>query len=113
MPDTVISAVRGEPGYAPAFEGLAGLVVGEGVHESVEPGLALAFDAVATDLTMPDMSGVDFAREILAIRPDVPIVLMSGYVRPEDAEAARELGVGTVLPARLISSISLRMAASG
>ena len=43
-----------------------------------------AFHAVVTDLSMPGMSGFDCAQELLETRPDIPIVLTSGYVRPED-----------------------------
>jgi PAS domain S-box-containing protein len=53
-------------------------------------------DAVITDLSMPGMSGFDCAREMLAIRPDLPIVLTSGYVRPEDEAQAREIGIRAV-----------------
>ena len=40
--------------------------------------------------------GFDCAREMLAIRPDLPIVLTSGYVRPEDEALAREIGIRAV-----------------
>jgi PAS domain S-box-containing protein len=53
-------------------------------------------DVVVTDLSMPGMSGFDCAREMLAIRPDLPIVLTSGYVRPEDEAQAREIGIRAV-----------------
>ena len=55
------------------------------------------FDLVVTDLSMPGMSGLDLARALLAIRPDVPIVLMSGHVRPELEEEARRIGIREVL----------------
>jgi CheY-like chemotaxis protein len=51
------------------------------------------FAAVITDLSMPGMSGADLAREIIAIRPDIPVVITSGYIRPEDEVDAREIGV--------------------
>jgi PAS domain S-box-containing protein len=51
------------------------------------------FDAVVTDLSMPGMSGFEFARELLAIRPDTPIIMTSGYVRPEDQEKALTMGL--------------------
>ncbi len=57
----------------------------------------LTFDFVVTDLSMPGMSGRDVARELLQIRPDVPIVLTSGYVRPEDVQSARRLGIHDVI----------------
>ncbi|MEJ1960164.1 MAG: PAS domain S-box protein [Gammaproteobacteria bacterium] len=53
-------------------------------------------DVVVSDLSMPGMSGFDCAREMLAIRPDLPIVLTSGYVRPEDEALAREIGIRAV-----------------
>jgi len=43
------------------------------------------------------MSGHDLARQVREIRPDIPVVLTSGYVRPGDVEAAQRLGVGEVL----------------
>ena len=51
------------------------------------------FDAVVTDFSMPGMSGLDVAREILAIRPDVPIILTSGYIRAEERERALQSGI--------------------
>jgi PAS domain S-box-containing protein len=51
------------------------------------------FDAVVTDLSMPGMSGSELARQIMEVRPDIPVVMMSGYLRPEDEEEARRLGV--------------------
>ena len=55
------------------------------------------FAAVVTDLAMPGLSGHDLARQVREIRPDIPVVLTSGYVRPGDVEAAQRLGVGEVL----------------
>ncbi|MEM7220355.1 MAG: ATP-binding protein [Pseudomonadota bacterium] len=37
------------------------------------------FDVVVTDLTMPDMTGTEFARELKAIAPNLPIVLITGF----------------------------------
>lgn len=49
------------------------------------------FDLVVTDVNMPGMSGVDMAQALRTLRPDLPVVLMSGYVTPRlraDAQAA-------------------------
>ena len=51
------------------------------------------FDAVVSDLSMPGMSGTDLARELLQIRPGMPIVIASGYIRPQDNECVRQLGL--------------------
>lgn len=37
------------------------------------------FDLVITDQTMPDMNGTELARELTRIRPDIPIILCTGY----------------------------------
>jgi CheY-like chemotaxis protein len=55
------------------------------------------FDVVVTDLSMPGMSGFELAREILALRPDVPVIMTSGYVRPQDEATARGIGVRAVI----------------
>lgn len=50
----------------------------------------LAFDMVITDMTMPKMTGTRLAEAIKSIRPDLPIILCTGFSRselPEDAEA--------------------------
>jgi PAS domain S-box-containing protein len=52
-----------------------------------------SFDAVVSDLSMPGMSGIEFARELKAIRADLPIVMTSGYIRDEDLNLVRELGI--------------------
>jgi len=55
------------------------------------------FDAVVTDLAMPGMTGHELARTLRTIRPDIPIVMTSGYMRDEDAEAALQAGVREVI----------------
>jgi PAS domain S-box-containing protein len=52
-----------------------------------------AYDAVVTDLAMPQLSGFDLASQILAVRPHIPIVMTSGFVRPEDQERAQKMGL--------------------
>ncbi len=51
------------------------------------------FDAVITDQTMPDMTGIDLARQMLKIRPDIPIILCTGYSNLITEEQARAYGV--------------------
>jgi len=70
-----------------------------------QPGAALAafraapahFHAVITDLTMPEMSGVDLARAILAIRPEIPVLVTSGRINAHDQALLEAAGVhGTI-----------------
>lgn len=51
------------------------------------------FDLVITDYTMPLMTGVALAKEILNIRPDAPIILCTGYNEMVSEENARLTGV--------------------
>jgi PAS domain S-box-containing protein len=55
------------------------------------------FDAVLSDEAMPGLTGTELAAEIRALRPDMPIVLMSGFVSPAMLVRAREAGVADVL----------------
>jgi CheY-like chemotaxis protein len=48
-----------------------------------------SFDAVVTDQTMPRLSGVELAVAIHAVRPDIPVLLTTGYV---DREAHSDFG---------------------
>lgn len=51
------------------------------------------YDLVMTDMTMPKMTGDKLAREILAIRPDIPVILCTGYNERISEEKAREIGI--------------------
>ena len=55
------------------------------------------FAAVVTDLSMPRITGFEVARQLLSIRPDIPIVLASGYIRPDDEQQAASIGIRRVL----------------
>ncbi|MET0986820.1 MAG: response regulator, partial [Steroidobacteraceae bacterium] len=55
------------------------------------------FDVVITDVSMPQLSGTQFAEELLQIRPNIPIIMMTGHIRPEDQEAARRLRINDVV----------------
>lgn len=51
------------------------------------------FDLVITDQTMPDMTGLDLARRLLRIRPDIPIILCTGYSNLVDEKKAKSCGI--------------------
>jgi PAS domain S-box-containing protein len=55
------------------------------------------FDAVLTDESMPELVGTELAHEILRIRPQIPIILMSGYGGAQLTNRAAEIGVSEVL----------------
>ena len=51
------------------------------------------FDLVITDMTMPEMTGAALARQILALRPDIPIILCTGYSDQISEEKALSRGI--------------------
>ena len=51
------------------------------------------FDLVITDMTMPNMTGDKFASELLKIRPDIPVILCTGYSKKISDENAAEIGI--------------------
>jgi CheY-like chemotaxis protein len=56
-----------------------------------------SFALVLTDLSMPAMNGLDFARRILESRKETAVAVLTGQALPKDVEAAREAGLIGVL----------------
>lgn len=56
-----------------------------------------SFDLVITDQTMPNLTGVDLAVKLFEIRPDIPILLCTGYSEIMSAEKAKSLGFRDLL----------------
>jgi len=78
---------------------------------------AADFDLVITDQTMPNMTGMELAREILRIRPNMPIILCTGFSDAVSYDRLRDIGIGDfimkpILKHDLIGSIS-RLLAEG
>ena len=51
------------------------------------------FDLIFTDQSMPEMSGAELATAILKIRPDIPIILCTGFSATVSEQEAQELGI--------------------
>jgi len=51
------------------------------------------FDLVITDLTMPQMTGLNLARKIMEIRPGMPIILCTGFSEQANEKAANAMGI--------------------
>ncbi|MFH2064905.1 MAG: PAS domain S-box protein [Pseudomonadota bacterium] len=52
-----------------------------------------SFDLVITDTTMPNMTGIELSKELHAVRPDLPIIVCSGFSELISAEIASEMGI--------------------
>ncbi len=55
------------------------------------------FDLLITDYSMPHMSGLDLAHEITALRPDIPVLLLTGYMEDFAPEEIARAGVRLVV----------------
>ncbi len=67
---------------------------------------------VIMDVKMPIMSGIDASIKIKELAPDVPIIIQSAYVSPEDIKIAEDAGCEYFIPKpidadRLISTIEM------
>jgi CheY-like chemotaxis protein len=56
----------------------------------VNPG---RFDLVITDMTMPNMTGDKLSKELMKIRPDIPIILCTGFSERISEEKAKAMGI--------------------
>jgi PAS domain S-box-containing protein len=51
------------------------------------------FDLVITDLTMPNMTGDELAKQLMAIRSDIPVILCTGFSTRITEEKAKSMGI--------------------
>ena len=56
-----------------------------------------AYDMVISDMTMPHITGEGMAKSILEIRPDIPIILCTGYSSKISKEQIEKLGIKALL----------------
>ena len=56
-----------------------------------------AFDLLFTDLTMPEMKGDELAKNILTIRPDIPVILCTGFDDQLNERDIREMGIAALI----------------
>jgi CheY-like chemotaxis protein len=77
------------------FEG-SPCVVTVDIASSAEQALRLVqateYDTIVSDFSMPGLNGIEFLKECQAVRPDIPIILLTGYGTLELEEKAFEEG---------------------
>lgn len=56
------------------------------------------FDLIVTDQIMPGLTGVEIAQSMLALRPKLPILLITGYSKKICAENAESFGLSGFFP---------------
>jgi len=60
------------------------------------------FDLVITDMTMPNMTGNKLAREIMHIRPAIPVIICTGFSEAITSESAKAIGIKAFIMKPLI-----------
>ncbi len=55
------------------------------------------FDALITDQTMPGMTGDELTRKVLAVRPDLPVLLCTGFSQTLTPEKVKQIGASELL----------------
>ena len=55
------------------------------------------YDAMISDYQMPYMSGVDLAKKIMMIRPDLPVFIASGFTGHHSEDSIRATGVRGII----------------
>ncbi len=55
------------------------------------------YDFVISDMTMPNMTGDRLAQKLLEIRPDIPVILCTGFSEHMDDEKAKSIGVSALV----------------
>jgi two-component system cell cycle sensor histidine kinase/response regulator CckA len=55
------------------------------------------FDLILTNLTMPKLTGLELAKEILQVRPGIPVLMCTGYGEQLTVDRAKALGVREVM----------------
>jgi len=56
-----------------------------------------AVDLVLTDFNMPRLTGLELARELMQIRPDLPVAISSGYIADDLRVRAADLGIRALM----------------
>ena len=63
-----------------------------------------SFDLVLTDMTMPKMTGLELAEELCRVRPDIPIVLCTGFSLGLSPQRIREAGIREMVMKPMVAS---------
>jgi len=62
------------------------------------------FDLIITDMTMPQMTGVKLSEKLKEVRPNIPIIICTGYSSLIDEERAKEMGIDAYVMKPIVMS---------
>jgi PAS domain S-box-containing protein len=63
------------------------------------------FDLIISDMTMPDTTGDKLTKKLLTIRPDIPIILCTGFSEQINVEKAKLIGVQSLVMKPIVKSV--------
>ena len=92
-----MSSVLTKSGYEVA-QANSGAEAVKAVEAGAKPAL------VITDYHMPGMTGDSLARRLRKVRPDIPIILFTGFSSEISEETAREAGIEEIVPKPVLAS---------
>ena len=61
------------------------------------------FDLIITDMTMPNMTGMELARKTIEIRQDIPVILCTGFSERINDKKAKAIGVRAFVMKPIVS----------
>ena len=64
--------------------------------EAVDVFVENEYDLVVTDYKMPEMTGAEFMKEVKLLRPEVPVIMVSGFLENDTIRDLISEGVGGV-----------------
>jgi two-component system response regulator HydG len=87
-------------------DGIRLILVAEGLRVAAVPDAASALAHPAAlscrlllcDLMLPDLHGIDLLKKLRAVRPDLPVAMITGYATAENTARALDAGVSDFLP---------------
>ncbi|MBF0224606.1 MAG: response regulator [Desulfobacterales bacterium] len=62
------------------------------------------FDIVITDVTMPHITGINLAKKLIEIKPNIPIILCTGFTELITEEEAKKMGIKELVPKPFLQS---------
>jgi DNA-binding NtrC family response regulator len=87
-------------------------------RQGIEMAMRNRYDLVLTDLRMPDIGGMRVLRDIKRSKPDLPVVMITGFATVPSAVQAMKLGASEILekpfsPDGLVQTVQKAMSVSG
>jgi CheY-like chemotaxis protein len=67
------------------------------------------FDLVISDMTMPNMTGDELARQLIAIRSDIPVIICTGFSERIDQNKAAAMGIKGFIMKPIVKADLARM----